>query len=272
MRILIIGCGYTGARIARLHAARGDAVTGTTRAGTLSNVETLALDLDAPTPAALPAVDRVYYTAPPPSAGVTDERLARLLENLPTPGIFVYFSTTGVYGDRGGGRVSERTPVAPDTDRARRRMDAETRTRQWCDSQGCGVAILRIAGIYGPGRLPLARLRAGEPVPRDSGPGNRIHVDDLAAAAAAIADTGMDGVWNISDGNPLSVAAFTDLVADAVRLPRPPRVPLDSAEIAPGMRSFLRESRRVDNGKLLEVPGFRLRYPDPADGILASIG
>ncbi|MBW3566542.1 MAG: SDR family oxidoreductase [Proteobacteria bacterium] len=273
-RILIIGCGYAGQRVAQRHLARGDTVIATTRTGEtpVEGVQDFALDLDAPS-SALPAAQRVYYTAPPPSGGREDTRLVRCLEKLPVPEHFVYFGTTGVYGDRGGETVIETAPLAPVDDRARRRVHAEEWISKWAESRACAATLLRIAGIYGPDRLPLDRLLAGKPVPdpADTGPGNRIHVDDLATAAVAIADSGQGGTWNISDGNPLPVAEFNDLVADALDLPRPRRVPLASPEITPGMRAFMASSRYVDNNKLLSLSGFSLQYPDPAAGIRASL-
>ncbi|HEX6928962.1 MAG TPA: NAD-dependent epimerase/dehydratase family protein, partial [Gammaproteobacteria bacterium] len=210
--------------------------------------------------------------APPPSSGRTDSRLANLLDHLPPPEALVYLGTTGVYGNHAGGLVDETASLEPVTDRARRRLDSENRVRAWAGEHGVMAAVLRVAGIYGPNRLPLDRLRAGQPVPEpaDTGPGNRIHVDDLAAAAIAVA--GQDGAWNVSDGDPMSVADFHDHVADLAGLPRPRRVPLASPGISAGMRSFLRESRRIDNRKLLALPGFRLHYANPVDGIKASLG
>lgn len=273
-RVLVIGCGYSGARVAAAHLARVDEVFAISRSnpGT-RGIHYLQADMDASRIPALPQADRVYYTVPPPASGVNDPRLARVLAALPPPGILVYFSTTGVYGHCGGAMVDETASLEPGSDRARRRVDAERQVSEWCAQRNVALAILRIAGIYGPDRLPLERLRAGDPVPdpADTGPGNRIHVDDLTAAALAVPDTNSAGTWNISDGNPMSVADFNDLVADAAGLPRPRRVLLDSPEISPGLRSFLRESRRIDNQKLLSLPGFRLLFPDPADGIRRSL-
>lgn len=274
-RILVIGCGYSGERIARRHLARGDAVTAVTRDPArgrqlrAAGAQVLALDLDTPG-FTLPAADRAYYLAPPPPAGTTDPRLARALGVLP-PQALIYASTTGVYGDHKGQAVNEDTSPAPGNDRARRRLDAEQQARRFGERAGLPVAILRVAAIYGPGRLPLAALAAGDPVPDDSGPGNRIHVEDLAAAAVAIADLEETGTWNISDGNPLPSAAFADLVADLAGLPRPGRVPANSEALSAGRRAFLAESRRVDNARLLAVPGFCLQFADPANGVRASL-
>lgn len=274
--ILVIGCGYAGERVARRHIERGDAVIAATRDPARGarlralGAEVIGPDLDSALPA-LPAAARVYYAAPPPPTGLHDTRLAAVLEVLPPPGRFVYFGTTGVYGDHGGERVDESVRPAPASDRGRRRLDAETRLRSWAASRGVACAVLRIAGIYGPGRLPVASIAAGEPSPAGTGPGNRIHVDDLAAAAVAVGDFGEPGTWNVSDGNPLSVADFRDLIADAAALPRPRRVPLNDPEISAGMRSFLRDSRRIDNRRLLAVPGFTLKYRDVREGIRASL-
>lgn len=274
--ILVVGCGYAGERLARLHLGRGDRVLACTRDDERAErlrqagAEIVPLDLDAGEPS-FPATDLAYWFAPPPAYGVVDTRLARALGALP-PQQLVYASTTGVYGDRGGASVGEEAPPAPGTDRARRRVDAETRARRWGEQSNVPVAILRIAGIYGPGRLPMERLAGGQAVADvTSGPGNRIHVDDLVAAAVAVGDMKQGGTWNVCDGNPLPTAEFNDLVADLAGLPRPRRVPPDSPELSEGMRSFLVESRRVDNRKLLAVPGFRLRYADPAEGIRASL-
>lgn len=280
MSILVIGAGYTGGRLAARHADRGEHVIGTRRKpagpGALHapGIDALAFDADTDV-FTLPPATLVYYTVPPAEAGSGDTRLAATLAALPPPRLLVYLGTTGVYGNRNGALTDEAAPPAPATPRAVRRLAAEKLVRDWCAQHRVLPVILRVAGIYGPGRLPLARLRAGDAVPEATGPGNRIHADDLASAAVAIADftaaCGEGGTWNISDGNPLPVADFNDLVADIAGLPRPPRLPLDSPAISPGLRSFLAESRQIDNRRLLAVPGFRLRYPDPTDGIRNSI-
>lgn len=280
-RVLIIGCGYTGRRIALLEQARGHAVTGVVRHADSAErlrglgIHAEARDLDS---GELPIwrAERVYHCAPPPREGDDDPRLARVLERLEGVRRLVYLGTTGVYGDRGGAVVSEADPTAPGTARARRRLAAEQRVREWARHAGTEQVILRVAAIYGPGRLPLERLRAGEAVPDDAeaGPGNRIHVDDLAAAAvAAMAAAPAGALFNVSDGNPLPAGAFADAVADAAGLPRPPRIGRREAEqrFSAMRREFLRESRRVDNTRLLALPGFRLRYPDPREGIRDSL-
>lgn len=277
-RILILGCGYTGERIAALHQARGDAVTVTSRDPDrqrhLRAVGFSVRSTDGP----LPLVDRVYYTIPPQRDGEEDSRLRDMLHRLPPPRALSYFSTTGVYGDVGGEWVDEDSPLQPANDRSARRVDAEWQLRGWCAMHGTALTILRVAGIYGPGRLPLDRLADGKPVldPQSSGYSNRIHVDDLAPAAVLSADAhagGMAEIFNVADGHPTSTAEYLDALAALTGQPRPPRIGWAEAEreFSPMALSFLRDSKRVRIDKLLAVPGFQLRYADFRDGLRASL-
>jgi nucleoside-diphosphate-sugar epimerase len=135
--------------------------------------------------------------------------------------------------------------------------------------------VLRVPGIYGPGRLPLDRLRRGEPAlrPEDAGPGNRIHVDDLASACVAALERPVTGVFNVTDGDPSSTTVFLQRTAELAGLPPPPLVPLAEARtrIAPGLLSFLLESRLVDNGRMRAVLGVEPAYGRCTDGIAASL-
>lgn len=168
-------------------------------------VEAMAEDLDGAVAAdALRVAARgaaIAYLAPPPDSGSTDARMARFLAALgdARPSVVLYMSTTGVYGDAGGAIVTEATPVAPANERSCRRVDAETRAAQWSSARGTRCVILRVPGIYGPGRLPVERLRRGEPAlrPEDAGPGNRIHVDDLVSACIAALERPVAGVFNV---------------------------------------------------------------------------
>jgi nucleoside-diphosphate-sugar epimerase len=219
----------------------------------------------------------VYYTVPPAPTGKRDVRLERLLERIAgRPRRFVYFSTTGVYGDHAGGIVDEDTEPAPRTERARRRLAAETAVRVWGDSHAVPWCILRIPGIYGPGRLPLERLRRAEPAidPTEATPSNRIHVDDLVAACmAAGVERHADGrIYNVTDGSDDSLTAYLQRVARILDLPAPPLVSRAEAErtFSEMSWSFLSESRRVENRRMLDELGVVLTYPDLDDGIRAS--
>jgi nucleoside-diphosphate-sugar epimerase len=286
LRCLIAGCGYTGLRFARRLQPRwqvtalarsADAAAALNAAG----IATAPLDLEATAaPGALAKVAdgaAIAYLVPPPDSGTSDPRLERFFAAVgqARPSAVLYMSTTGVYGDTGGASVTEDTPVAPGNDRARRRVAAESVARGWCEARGVRWVVLRVPGIYGPGRLPLERLRRGEPAlrPQDAGPGNRIHVDDLVTACVAALKQPVQGVFNVSDGNPATTTEFLQRTAALAGLPAPPLVALGEAagRISPGMLAFLCESRRVDNRRMREELAIEPRYADLDAGIAASL-
>jgi nucleoside-diphosphate-sugar epimerase len=187
----------------------------------------------------------------------------------------VYFSTSGVYGDCAGGWVDESHALRPATPRARRRADAESALRTWSAATDVAVVILRVPGIYGPGKLPLERLRKGLPLLRedDSPYTNRIHVDDLIAACRAAMARGTPGAaYNVSDGQPSNMTDYFNRIADFTGLPRPPVVGRDEIErLSPGMRAFMEESKRLDNHRMREELGVELRYPTLEAGLAACL-
>jgi nucleoside-diphosphate-sugar epimerase len=196
---------------------------------------------------------------------------------LGLPQRFIYLSTTGVYGDRAGASVDEETPPAPQSERAARRLAAEHCVRQWADSRAVSWCILRIPGIYGPGRLPLERLRRGDPaidLP-ESTPGNRIHVEDLVSAcvAAGSAARANRRIYNITDGSNDSLTAYLQRVARICGLPSPPLISRADAQSISSTTawSFLNESRRVENRRMLDELGVALAYQDLDAGIRASL-
>jgi nucleoside-diphosphate-sugar epimerase len=194
----------------------------------------------------------------------------------PLPVRLVYLSTSGVYGDCGGRLVDESTPPDPRSPRAIRRLDAERQLQEWAESRDVSLVVLRVPGIYGPGRLPLDAIREGKPVvsEADSHPGNRIHVDDLASCCiAALSVDRPAGIYNVSDGDHRSSSWFTLAVARLAGLPAPPEVSRKVAVTTfSAMRlSFLAESRRLDNRKMLAVLGVEPRYANAQMGIRASL-
>ena len=214
----------------------------------------------------------VLHFAPPPSDGRDDPRTARLIAALTKariiPQRFVYISTSGVYGDCAGTRVSESRPRNAQTPRAHRRIAAENRLRRWATRYGVRLSILRAPGIYAETRLPLERLKQGTPVlrPEDDVFTNHIHADDLARAAVAAVFRGLPNrAYNVTDDADLQMGAWFDAVADAYHLPRPPRVSWDEAEtrIAPMLLSFMSESRRLANQRMKRELRVRLKYPPP---------
>ena len=247
----------------------------------LLGVKTVRGDLDEPESLNnLPAAAVLYYFAPPSATGEDDTRLAALLSTLgqhhALPRRVVYISTSGVYGDCGGAWVDEDWPVNPRSDRGQRRAAAEKRLREWCAACGVENVILRVPGIYGPGRLPIERIRRGVPVVRetDSPWSNRIHADDLAQACflAARRDRA-GGIYNVSDGNPTTMTDYFFRVADLAGLPRPPALAMEEARktLGPGIMSFLEESKRLVNRRMLEELGVVLRYSSLADGLPACL-
>jgi nucleoside-diphosphate-sugar epimerase len=236
-------------------------------------------DLDHLVPQALPEADVVLHSAPPGTSGDSDERtralLAVLAQRPQPPKRIVYISTSGVYGDCRGERVDELRPLQPDSDRGRRRADAERQLQDWCAARGVALVILRAPGIYGPGRFPIARLKSGMPVLQTSDDvyTNHIHADDLAAICVrALEDDAPPGVYNASDDSEIRMGDWLDAVADRFALPRPPRIPRAEAEgrISPAMLSFMNESRRLINDRLKRELGYALAYPTVHDGLHAA--
>ena len=281
-RLLIVGCGDIALR-ALPQLARNYEVFGLVRAAAQADriaalgAIPLTGDLDNPaTLAALAGVaDLVLHLAPPGESGDRDQRSANLIAALSTrpPERLVYISTSGVYGDCGGAWVDEDRPLAPQTVRALRRVDAERSLLAWGKQSGVAVAVLRVPGIYAAERLPLAQLRRGAPVLRaeDDVYTNHIHADDLAAVCLAALERGAAGrVYNASDDSEIKMGDYFDLVADRARLPRPPRIARTAAEagaIAEGLLSFMRESRRLTNTRMKAELGVRLRYPSVYEGV-----
>ncbi len=282
-RILIVGCGDIGLRIvARL---RGRfrvfaTVTGGQGFGALRDAGAipLRLDLDRIGPRArtrariLGLASRLIVLAPTSVQGRCDRRAPHLLRALggQPPGRLVYISTSGVYGDRRGAWTDETTPAAPGNERAHRRLDAERRLR----ASAWHAAILRVPGIYGPGRLPLQRLREAIPVPLPAHDiyTNHIHADDLARACiAALARAAPARVYNTVDDTQLLLGQYLDRVAAHSGLPAPPRAPWDELRRAagPARMSFMSESRRLSNLRMKRELRLRLRYPDVEAGLAA---
>jgi nucleoside-diphosphate-sugar epimerase len=239
-------------------------------------------DLDRPeTLAGLRGADAVLHCAPPPNTGTQDTRTRHLLAALAKGRILtarvVYVSTSGVYGDCGGARVDESRAVHPQTDRARRRVDAERQLAQWCSERGVVLVILRVPGIYAADRLPLERLRAGTPVLRaeEDVYTSHVHAQDLAAIVVrALEDAAPAGTYNASDDSEIRMGDWFDLVAERAGLPPPPRIARAEAagRIAPELLSFMSESRRLANRRMKEILGVRLRFPTVFEGVPRPMG
>jgi nucleoside-diphosphate-sugar epimerase len=285
-RLLIVGFGDIARRLAPLLAGRHRvyALARDPRRFALLRqlgVTPLRGDLDAPgSLAALAGLAHdVVHLAPPPDRGVRDTRTAHLIAALAKGGSLpqqvVYISTSGVYGDCGGELVMETRPVRPQTERARRRADAERQLREWGRRSGVRVAILRVPGIYAADRLPIARLERGTPALETGEDSyvNHVHADDLARIVVAALHRGGPGrMYNAADDAPIRMGDYFDLVAENFGLPFPPRVTrAEAGRVLPAsLLSFMSESRRLVNRRLKQELRLKLRYPTVRHGIDAA--
>ena len=267
-RILIVGCGDVGLRVAKAlpkHIRVLATTSNPDRAPELrtKRITPLEANLDAPTSLQRLAglASYVLQLAPPPNSGSRDPRSASLLQALQRrskPAALVYASTTGVYGNCNGEWVDETRTVNPQTDRAKRRVDAENGVRKFGSQSKVRASILRIPGIYAADRKggdPLDRVRQSVPVlvSKDDVYTNHIHANDLAKACIAALYRGKpQRVYNVAEDSDVKTGDYYDALADAAGLPRPPRMTRSEAEATlPAMRlSFLSESRRIKNSRM----------------------
>jgi nucleoside-diphosphate-sugar epimerase len=291
-RLLIVGCGDVGLRVARAQSRQTRVLALTSSPERIDSLRSAGVtpllgNLDTPgTLARLAGVaTRVVHLAPPPSEGGAqwwrDPRTLALVRSLRRRGVprsLVYASTSGVYGDCQGERVSETRPVAPSTPRAQRRADAETLLRHFGRAAGVRVSLLRVPGIYAPDRpggTPRERLLRATPVleASDDVYTNHIHADDLARATVAALWRGRpQRVYNASDDTELRMGDYFDLAADLYGLPRPPRVARNTAQASLPLvlLSFMSESRRLVNARLKSELRVHLAYPTVDAGLSAG--
>lgn len=274
---LITGCGDIGLRVAQALRRAGGEVTAILRdpqkaaAARAAGANLRIEDLDRPQSAG--DWPWLFWFAPPLAVGRSDTRLRNwLAAQRGRIGRIVYISTSGVYGDCDGRWIDEDEPLKPQTDRAQRRADAEAALRGWSADGGRDVVILRVPGIYGPGRLPVERLQRGLPVLRDSESpfSNRVHAHDLARAAILAAQRGRPGqAYNIADGHPTTMADYFTRCARLLGLPEPEAVGRDEAQrrFTPAMWSFIEESKRLNIDRARADLYFVPRYPDLESGL-----
>ncbi|AUH35210.1 SDR family oxidoreductase [Paracoccus tegillarcae] len=275
--MVILGHGYSAGYLTPLLRAQGWRVTGTTR-GRMAQVAAAGADPlmwpgdETEIADRLTRADAILISAAPgpdgdPVLAAFDGAMRRA-----RPDWLGYLSTTGVYGDQAGGWVDEDTPPAPATERGKARVQAEAAWRLLAEQAGLPLHVFRLAGIYGPGRGPFAKLRAGT-ARRIVKPGqvfSRIHAEDIAQVLlASIQQPEPGAVYNVCDDDP---AAPQDVLAYAARLldlPEPPAVALAEADMSRMARSFYAESKRVSNARIKRDLGITLRYPDYRSGLAA---
>lgn len=279
-RVFVFGLGYSALAAAHLLQSQAD-VAGTTRdasqCAALRSTGIDAMVFDGATrsvevDAALAQATHVIVSVPPGEAG--DPVLALYSEDIAKARDLRwigYLSSLAVYGNYGGAWVSEQTTPHPKTERAVRRHRAELEWRRLGVNRDIPVAILRIAGIYGPGRNAFVALREGR-AHRIVKPGqvfNRIHIDDIAAAITATLSADQGGILNLADDLPSPPQDVVTFAAGLMGTPPPPEVPFEGVELSPMARSFYADNKRADNRRLKALLGRPLAFPSYREGLLA---
>jgi nucleoside-diphosphate-sugar epimerase len=283
-RLLAFGLGYSAQALAKRLAARGWNIAGTVRDD--ANAERLRRQGygivrfagepdDAAVAELLPGTTHLLLSIPPGHEG--DPVLAQYGPALAALGALAwvgYLSTVGVYGGQDGALVDESVAPEPHNERGHARVEAE---RAWLDfgaKAGKPVQIFRLAGIYGPGRSALDKLKAGT-ARRIVKPGqvfNRIHVEDIASVLeASMARPRAGAIYNVADDEAAAPDAVVTYAAELAGLPPPPEVPFEQAELTPMARSFYGNSRRVSNARIKSELGVSLRYPTYREGLAAIV-
>lgn len=279
MEILIFGHGYTAGYLTPLALSQGWRVTGTTRNHPERVAAAGALPLRWPGQEdglreAITRADAILVSTAP--AEGRDPVFAEFAAELARarPRWLGYLSTTGVYGDRDGGWVDENSELIPATARGRARVEAEQAWQALAQKHDLPLHIFRLAGIYGPGRGPFAKLRNGT-ARRIVKPGqvfSRIHVEDIVRVLMASINAPAAGtIYNLCDDDPAPPQDVIACAAEMLGMPVPPAEPFDQAELSPMARSFYAESKRVSNARIKRELGITLKYPDYRNGLAAIL-
>jgi nucleoside-diphosphate-sugar epimerase len=277
-RLLILGCGNIGMRLLPLvrDRFRVFAVTSdVSRHNELRAAGAIPIAANLDDRFSLARVGKlapyIVHMVPPQAEGMKDKRTRNLIGFLPENATLIYISTTGVYGDCSGAQFDETRPVNPQSDRAKRRVDAEQVLRAWGRRNNRRLAILRVPGIYAADRLPIERLQKNLPalLPEEDVYTNHIHADDLAQIIALALFRTLPGrIYHAVDDSDLKMGEYFDIVANTLHLPRPPRLPRSElpSKLSPMAISFMSESRRLLNKRLKTELGIHLRYPLVQEG------
>ncbi len=284
-QMIIAGCGHIGRKVLTeiisrktLSAKKIITLVNTKQSQEFclqQEVESISIDLDEPALIMKELINNagtlLYYFIAPPRNGIIDSRARNFIDQLKqnqsySPAKIVLISTTGVYGNCQGQWVDEEYPLNPEVDRARRRVDTEQQFQSYCQKFNIPLVILRVSGIYSSEKLPLKRIKSNTPIvcQADSPYSNRIHSDDLVEICieAGISNE-IIGIFNCADGHPTTMYDYFIKVAEANHLPEPITISLHEArsQLSVGMLSYMDESRRINNKKLLEVFNLKLQYP-----------
>lgn len=279
-RLLIVGAGYTGERLATAARQAGFEVVGTHRQPEARSATGPWLPFDSregllPDPASLSGITHLFVTVPPDGQGGDPalRLLAPLLRQGPLQWVG-YLSTTGVYGDTAGAWVTEEAPTPARAGRSRARLEAE---QAW-QASGLPLQIFRLPAIYGPGRTPFRALRAGESrlIHKPGQVFSRVHVDDIVGAVLhclALPAADRPPLLNVADDCPCSSSETLSYAAHLLgwRLPPLERYADIEASLSPMARSFWQENRRICNRKLCIELGYPLRYPTYREGYFSCL-
>jgi nucleoside-diphosphate-sugar epimerase len=280
VKVFFFGLGYCARRLVQREpwieasgtARTVEAVSSLRREG----VETYAFDgADADTglEEALEKAEGIVISIPPrDGAGAALDRFASAIAAAPSLRRILYYSTIGVYGDHGGGWIDETSATGTRTTRGLARLEDEARWTAAAQARGAQVDILRLGGIYGPGRNALVNLRRGE-ARRIVKPGqvfNRAHVDDIAQVSSLALTHGLEGqIWNVADDEPAPPQDVIAYAAALLGLEPPPEEPFDEARLSPMSREFYADNKRVSIAKAKADLGFAPAYPTYREGLKA---
>lgn len=286
MRMVIFGAGYSGKAIGRLLSDQGASVAGTTRSAEkaaaleAAGIEPFVFDGSSLAPELEAALKDVTHLVQSIAPGADGDPLVRLFGEhglkaaMPKLEWVCYLSTVGVYGDHQGAWVDETSTLKPVSVRSVERVEAEEAWQALADREAIPLAILRLSGIYGPGRntfMNLANGTARRLVKKDQ-VFNRIRVEDIAEATAFLAGPRTGGIFNVTDDEPCPPQ---DVVTEAARLmgmEPPPEQAFETAELTPMARSFYGENKRVSNAKIKAL-GFNFKFQNyhvSLEALLAS--
>ena len=285
-RLFVFGFGYTARAVAARMRPKVTEIFGTTRdpekideiAG--MDVTPLLFDGSRTSPqkggeraALIAEADLVLVSIAPGEDGDPVLRHFRAELAAAKPKSLVYLSTVGVYGDHDGAWVDETSECRPVSKRSKERVTAENAWREFSSETSTPVVIVRLAGIYGPGRGPFEKVRRGTAL-RIIKPGqvfNRIHVDDIAQIVEAAFERRANGVFNGTDDEPAPPQDVLAYAAELLRMPPPREVAYEDAEFTPMARSFYGENKRVRNDRIKRDLGVQLKYPTYREGLRAVL-
>ncbi len=286
MKLFVFGIGYSARAVHRRLAVRLDHISGTTRSAKKATgpeadgIKAFVFDgaaRDSKIAGVLPSASHVLVSIGPDEAldGDCDPVLRHYRDDLAAarPASIVYFSTVGVYGDHDGAWVDEESLCRPVLKRSKSRLAAEAAWQLFATETGIPVAIIRLSGIYGPGRGPFQKLKDGTSQ-RIIKPGqvfNRIHIEDIAQIVEAAFDQRASGVFNGADDEPAPPQDVIVHAASLLGIDPPPEVPFESADLSAMARTFYGENKRVRNDKIKAELGVSLAFPTYREGLAAIL-